>query len=159
MTSIPCRSPGRFLRSRSALKWSINSIQTPTPPWRSSTHVSASSAPPSSPKSPALPAQHSCPSVRLPSGIIPRGTVRSPHTVKQMKGINLAAGGVFSYDCVSDVNSAPGWYERSVWQMHTGPAAFIARLHHFSQATFTYKGMINTIWRLWILFKKNKNQF
>lgn len=41
--------PGRFSQSRSALKWSINSIRTPTPPWRFSTHVSTSSAPRCSP--------------------------------------------------------------------------------------------------------------
>lgn len=52
-TRIPSLSRGRSLQSRSALKWSINSIRTPTPLWRFSAHVSASSAPYYSPKSSA----------------------------------------------------------------------------------------------------------
>ena len=91
----PSLSRGRSSQSRSALKWSINSIRTPTPLWRFSTHVSASSAPHYCPKSSPCSVPSAYLLLHTAPEHSPHGRVRSLYTVKQMKDINPAARGYF----------------------------------------------------------------
>lgn len=141
MTWIPSLSPGRFLLSRSALKWSINSIRTPTPLWRFSTHVSASSAPHYSPKS--SPAAHPLHTFLLQTALedIPHGTVRSLYTVKQMKDINLAARGYFhpTEPQISCIILAWGRCEHLTWQMYTHMLVLLKDCIMFCQDSFAYR--------------------
>lgn len=126
MTWIPSLSPGRFLQSRSALKWSINSIRTPTPLWRFSTHVSASSAPHYSPKS--SPAAYLLLHTALEDNSLWNCEIAI--YIQTNERHKFCSQRVFSYNRMSDVNPAWGWCNRFVWQMYTHVLVLLEIWYH-----------------------------
>lgn len=116
---IPFQSPGRFSQSRSAPKWSINSIRTPTPRWRFSTHVSTSSAPRRSPKSPsAVPSLHSCCSSLLEGrNNSPRNRPIAIYSQTNARH-KFCSQRVFSYKRTPVVNFTRGGCKHFPWQMY-----------------------------------------
>lgn len=136
----PFLSPARSSQSRSALKWSINSIRTPTPPWRSSTHVSTFSAPRSSPKSPsAVPSLHSY------GSSLQEGRRNSPRTraIAIFSQTNawhkFCSQRVFSYKRMPVVNFTRGGCKHSTWQMYTNLLILLEACVHFVRVNLHIK--------------------
>lgn len=107
--------PGRFSQSRSALRWSINSIQTPTPPWRFSTHVSTSSALLNHPLQYPL-CLLTAPLGRRNNSPRKRAIAVYSQTKARHK---FCSQRVFSYKQRPVVNFARGGCKHFMWQMYT----------------------------------------